>query len=241
MKSYKTRGIVLHTVRYGEKSVVAYLLTDTLGRQTYMVGGVGSGKSRSNKMALLQPMFPLSIEGLESPRTEMHRFREAVLDYPLQSMPFDVRKSTIAMFMAEVIYRLIKESEPNSPLFDFVWHSVEALDALEEGVANFHLWFMVGLSRFLGFFPGNEYREGSWFDIREGIYVATPPLHGVAMNQANAALFNRFVECDVSQLATIGLNRTSRVEFLNSMLIYFGYHLDAIHRVRSIEILREVF
>ena len=61
------------------------------------------------------------------------------------------------------------------------------------------------------------------------------------MNQANAELFNRFVECEVSELATIGLNRTSRVEFLNSMLIYFGYHLDAIHRVRSIEILREVF
>ena len=83
MKSYKTRGIVLHTVRYGEKSVVAYLLTDTLGRQTYMVGGVGSGKGRSNKMALLQPMFPLAIEGLEPPRTEMHRFRAAVLPFPL--------------------------------------------------------------------------------------------------------------------------------------------------------------
>ena len=241
MKSYKTRGIVLHTVRYGEKSVVAYLLTDAIGRQTYMVGGVGSGKGRSNKMALLQPMFPLAIEGLCSPRGEMHRFREVVLDHPLQSMPFDVRKSTIAMFMSEVIYRLIKESEPNSPLFDFVWHSVEALDAIEEGVANFHLWFMVGLSRFLGFFPGNEYREGDWFDIREGQFVSLPPLHGIAMTQANAELFNRFIECDVSELGTIGLNRDRRVEFLNSMLVYFGYHLDAIHKVRSVEILREVF
>jgi DNA repair protein RecO (recombination protein O) len=159
----------------------------------------------------------------------------------MQSIPFDVRKSTIAMFMSEVIYRLIKESEPNSPLFDFVWHSVEALDAIEEGVANFHLWFMVGLSRFLGFFPGNEYREGDWFDIREGQFVSLPPLHGIAMTQANAELFNRFIECDVSELGTIGLNRDRRVEFLNSMLVYFGYHLDAIHKVRSVEILREVF
>ncbi len=240
MKTYKAHGIVLHTVRYGEKSVVAYLLTDTLGRQTYLVGGAG-GKGRGSKTSLLQPMFPLDIEGLESPRSQMHRFREVSLSFPLRSMPFDVRKTTIAMFMAEVIYRLVKESEPNSPLFDFVRRSVEALDAMETGVANFHLWFMASLSRFLGFFPGNEYREGDWFDIKEGLYVGTPPLHGIAMTQANAAVFDRLVNCSVSELADVGLNRERRVEFLNSILVYFGYHLDAIHKVRSVDILREVF
>ena len=240
LKSYKARGIVLGTLKYGEKGVVVHMLTDVCGRQSYMIQGIRP-TAKGSKMALFQPMFAVEFEGLTSTKMSMHRLKDAVSGIVLQSTPFDVRKSTMALFMAEVLYRLIKDNEHGEGLFDFVWGCVAALDALEEGVANFHLWFMVGLSRFLGFFPGNEYREGSWFDIREGVYVSTPPLHGVAMNQANAELFNRFVECEVGELATIGLNRTSRVEFLNSMLIYFGYHLDAIHRVRSIEILREVF
>ena len=137
--------------------MVVYLLTDTGGRRSYMVQGVRSHNGRGSKLALFQPMFPVEFEGLESSRQQMHRFKEVQGGFVLQSLPFDVRKSTMALFMAEVLYRLVKESEPDSQLFDFVWESIGALDSMEEGVANFHLWFLVNLSRFLGFYPGNEY------------------------------------------------------------------------------------
>ena len=140
MKSYKARGIVLHTLKYGDSGMVVYLLTDSGGRQSYMVQGVRSARGHGSKLALFQPMFAVEFEGLESSRMQMHRFREVRSGIVLQSLPFDVRKSTIALFMAEVLYRLVKECEPNQRLFDFVWGSVAALDALDEGVANFHLW-----------------------------------------------------------------------------------------------------
>ena len=148
MKSYKARGIVLHTLKYGDSGMVVYLLTDSGGRQSYMVQGVRSARGHGSKLALFQPMFAVEFEGLESSRMQMHRFREVRSGIVLQSLPFDVRKSTIALFMAEVLYRLVKECEPNQRLFDFVWGSVAALDALDEGVANFHLWFLTNLSRF---------------------------------------------------------------------------------------------
>ena len=138
MKSYKARGIVLNTVKYGDTSMVAHLLTDAFGRQSYMVQGVRSSKGRGSKMALFQPMFALEYEGLSSPKMEMHRLREVRNGILLKSMPYDVRKSTIALFMAESLYRLIGESEANQPLFDFVWGSVEALDELQEGVSRQH-------------------------------------------------------------------------------------------------------
>ena len=163
MKSYKARGIVLHTLKYGDSGMVVYLLTDSGGRQSYMVQGVRSARGHGSKLALFQPMFAVEFEGLESSRMQMHRFREVRSGIVLQSLPFDVRKSTIALFMAEVLYRLVKECEPNQRLFDFVWGSVAALDALDEGVANFHLWFLTNLSRFLGFSPGNAYLPGAWF------------------------------------------------------------------------------
>ena len=160
MKSYKARGVVLHTLKYGDSSMVVYLLTDVGGRRSYMVQGVRSTRGRGSKLALFQPMFAVEFEGLESPRRQMDSFREVRSGAVLRSVPFDVRKSTIALFMAEVLYRLVRESEPNGPLFDFVWGSVGALDAMEEGVTNFHLWFLANLSRFLGFYPAMPIRPG---------------------------------------------------------------------------------
>ncbi len=241
LKSYKGRGIVLHTLKYGDSSMVVYLLTDVGGRRSYMVQGVRSRSGRGSKQALFQPMFPVEFEGLESSRQQMHRFKEIRTGFTLQSLPFDVRKSTMALFMAEVLYRLVRESDPNEALFEFVWHSVEALDAMNEGVANFHLWFLANLSRLLGFCPGNEYTAGAWFDIREGLYTPTRPPHNSYMNQECAMILRDMMQCDVRYLAEIGLNRTQRVDFLNAMLVYFGYHLDAISAVQSVRILQEVF
>lgn len=241
MKSYKGRGIVLHTLKYGDSSLVAYLLTDVGGRRNYMVQGVRSRRGHGSKLALFQPMFPVEFEGLESSRQQMDRFKEVRAGFTLQSLPFDVRKSTMALFMAETLYRLVRESEPNEPLFDFVWNSTLALDALESGVSNFHLWFLANLSRLLGFRPGNEYHPGWWFDIREGLYAPTAPIHPGAMTPENAALLDRMLGLDVRDLGAVELNRNRRSDFLNAMLSYFGYHLDAISAVHSVHILREVF
>ncbi|WP_418982324.1 DNA repair protein RecO [Alistipes sp.] len=241
MKTYKGRGVVLHTLKYGDSSLVVYLLTDVGGRRSYMVQGVRSRHGRGSKLALFQPMFPVEFEGLESSRQQMHRFREVRAGFALQGLPFDVRKSTMALFMAEVLYRLVRESEANEPLFDFVWGCVEALDAMAEGVANFHLWFLANLSRFLGFSPGNEYTPGAWFDLREGLYTPLRPVHPDAMDQACARMLDDLLDCDVRALGGLGLNRGQRVEFLNALLVYFGYHLDAVSAVQSVRILREVF
>lgn len=239
--NYKARGIVLHTLKYGEKSMVAYLLTDVEGRQSYMVQGVRSARGHGSKLALFQPMFPVEFEGWTSPRMELHRFREVRAGMVLQSLPFDVRKSAISLFMAEVLYRLIRECEPNEALFDFVWGSVEALDGLDEGVANFHLWFLANLSRLLGFSPGNDYCKGDWFDVKEGLYTPRSPSSNEVMSRENTLFLNDFIECDVRCLGEIGMNRTQRVDFLQGMLSYYAYHLDAIRAVQSVNILREIF
>jgi DNA repair protein RecO (recombination protein O) len=259
MRSYKARGVVLHTIKYGDTGLVAWVLTDVGGRQTYMVQGVRSSRGHGNKAALLQPMFLVEFEGLESRRAEMHRFRELRAAVPLRTVPFDVRKSTVSLFMAELLYRLVREVEVNSPLFDFVWGAVCALDGLDSatGVANFHLWFMVGLARHLGFFPGNEWAAGRWFDIREGLFTPIEP-RGAAFSRENAALLGALMDMTAGvdgggvadgggesalslALAALPLNRGQRSDFLGAMLAYFGYHLDAVRDIRSVDILREVF
>lgn len=238
---YKARGIVLHTVKYGESALIAYLFTDVGGRQTYMIPGACSRCSKGNKAALFQPMFLLEFEGYEQPKAEMHRMKEVRTLLPLSSLPFDVRKSTISLFMAEVLYRLIKEVEANEPLFDFVSGAVVQLDALKEGISNFHLWFLVRLSAYLGFYPGNEYNEGDCFDIQGGVFCGGMPSHRTAMESGPARLLGRLMEAEASELGALRLGHAERSGFMEAMLAFFGYHFDAIYNVRSLNILREVF
>ena len=241
MKGYKARGVVLSTVKYGESGVVVQMLTDRYGRQSYMIQGVRSSRGRGSKMALFQPLFVLEFEGLESSHSDLHKMREVQNDIVFKSLPYDIRKSTIALFMAEVLYRLVGESEANESLFNFVYNSVRALDEIEEGVANFHLWFLANLSRYLGYFPGNEYRKGWWFDMREGVFVRDMPLHDHAMNAEEAELLRDLTEADLECLGEIPLNREQRVAMLARLVEYYSIHLEAIRSVRSIEILQEVF
>lgn len=241
MKTYKAKGIVLSTVKYGDKSLIVQMLTSTFGRQSYIVQGLGSGKGRGSKMALYQPLFALEYEGVISDKSDLHRMRDVQSGIVLQSTPYDVRKSTIALFIAEVLYRLVGESQADQLLFDFVWGSVEALDTMEQGVANFHLWFMAHLSRFLGFSPGNEYVEGCWFDMREGLYTPIRPTHDKVINAHYTKLFNDLLDCDVLHLAEIGLNRTERSDILSALVEYYALHLDTIRRVQSLQIFQSLF
>ncbi len=254
MKTYKARGIVLHSVNYSESSLVVYLLTDTHGRQTYMMqgargggggragGGTGGRKGRS-KTAILQPMFVLEFEGLQSPKMQMHRMKDVRQAFPLRTTPFDVRKSTISLFMAEVLYRVVREVEPHSPLFDFVAACVEALDDMEDAaaVANFHLWFLVQLSAHLGIYPGNEYLSGAWFDISEGLFTPIKPSHLNCFSDDNSRIFGLLMAADAAALAQINLARGQRSAFLVAMMSHFTYHLESAGTIRSIDILRDVF
>ena len=117
-------GIVLHTLKYGDSSLIVHLLTDTGGRRSYMVQGCAARADAVRKPRCSSPCSPWNSRGLESPRMQMDRFREVRSGLVFRTLPFDVRKPTVALFMAEVPYRLVKESERNEALFDFVWGSV---------------------------------------------------------------------------------------------------------------------
>lgn len=240
MRNYKATGVVLHTLKYGDNSLVVFMLTDLKGRASFMVRGVKSGKG-GNKLALFQPMFVVEFEAVSSPKAQMDTLREVHSAISLESLPFDIVKSTIALFMAEVLYRLVRDVEPESPLFDFVYNVVQSLDEAQTGVPNFHLKFMVELSRYMGFYPSSDYRDGDVLDIREGVFVGAEPSHGDSMSVENSRILALFMSTDFDKLDSIPMNRALRDSFLSAMLEYFDYHLDSVRNIRSVEILRTVF
>lgn len=242
MKRVQTEGIVLHSIKYGESSMIVHILTRDEGRQSYLVQGVRSIRGHGNRASVMQPMFLLSFEAIVNPKSELRRMADVHLSEPLHTIPFDVRKSTIALYMAELVYRLVREVEPNEVLYNFLHGSVAALDKETDGtaIANFHLWFTVHLCSLLGFSPANSWHEGYWFDIIEGTF-GVKPKSGIAIAPENSELLWMLMSAKNDSLADIPLSHRQRADFLSSLVAYLGYHLDTIGQVRSIKILSELF
>ncbi|MDR0712081.1 MAG: DNA repair protein RecO [Prevotellaceae bacterium] len=238
----KLRGIVLHSIKYGESSIIAHIYTDMQGRQTYMLNGVRSATKRQ-KPALIQPLFLLDIEAYPARKQgAMCRMKEFRASVPLQSLPFDVHKNVIALFIGEVLYKLIREEEQNEALFAFLHKHILLLDEMQHGVPNFHLYFLAQLARHLGFFPGNAHSdEYAYFDMKNGLFVPFAPLHGVFINKPASALLGKLIIAELDDLQHIKTSREQRNLLLRKMLDYYCTHLGMANPIRSLAVLEEVF
>ncbi|MDR3366234.1 MAG: DNA repair protein RecO [Prevotellaceae bacterium] len=238
----KLRGIVLHSIKYGETSLVAHLYTDMQGRQTYMLNGV-RGATQRQRSSLIQPLFLLDIEAYPARRQgAMRRMKEFRASVPLQSLPFDVHKNVIALFIGEVLYKLIREEEQNEALFGFLHRYILLLDEMQRGVYCFHLYFLAQLARHLGFFPGNAHSEEyAYFDMKNGVFVPFAPQHGVFMDKPTSALLGTLIGAALGDLQHIHAPRAQRNLLLQKLLDYYCTHLGMANPIRSLAVLEEVF
>jgi DNA repair protein RecO (recombination protein O) len=239
----KLRGIVLHSIKYGDTSLITHIYTDLHGRQVYLLKGIRGAAAR-HRSSLIQPLFLLNIEAYGGrQRGAMRYAKELQANTPLHSLPSDVRKSAIALFVGEVLYSLIREEEQNAALFDFLYRHILLLDSLQQGVANFHLYFLVQLAQHLGFWPGNTYDAGlrPYFDAESGLFAPSTPLAGAYMDKPTAALMAALLAATPDNLHHIRATREQRNLLLRMVLDYYCAHLGMANPIRSLAVLEEVF
>ena len=225
----KTRGIALSYIRYRETSIIARIYTEEFGLQSYIVNSVRTARSKNNKIALFQPLTLLDMVVYNKPDRDIHRLSEIKTGYPFQSLPFEVSKSTIAMFVTEMLNKVLKEEAGSPVLFQFLGDSVLFLEEARTNYENFHLTFLLKLSFFLGFGPENALEFES--QLRGNAY---PFLPDDEMETAlNIMLRQPFG-------TPIKLARASRNDLLDALVAYYQIHLDSIGEVKSLPVLREV-
>ncbi|MDR1680564.1 MAG: DNA repair protein RecO [Prevotellaceae bacterium] len=237
----KLTAIVLHTKKYRESSLLVYAYTNVFGRQTYVVNGVRSEKNKTG-MALFQPLTLLDAVAYHNPKSDMQRLYEYRLRWPLHSIPFNITKNAQALFIGEVLYKTIREQEPNAELFDFLFRAIMDLDALEQGIANFHLYFLVHLLRYLGYAPGNRYFfETPYFDVPSGEFIPFRPSHDLFFDAPQTQLFAALLQASPGQLSQIALRREQRNRFIDNMLSFLNHHFDMPVPIHSAAVLQAVF
>jgi len=237
----KTRGIVLHTTRYGESSLVVHCYTELSGRQTFMVKGVRKSR-KQNRSNLFQPLFILDFEVYHKDSRDIQLVKEVNRAIPLNSIPFDITKSTQAIFMAEVLYRVVKEEESNPMLASFLISTIQYLDTLEEGSPDFHILFMYQLSRHLGFYPQNNFgEERVFFNLASGQFKTHFGDPEIFLDQEASELWNRYMHADLQSVEEEGFNGMQRKQILDNLVRFYKLHVAGMGEIRSLEVLHSYF
>lgn len=237
----KTRGIVLHSMPYNDKYAIVHVYTESFGRASYMVGRKRGKKSMVSK-ALFMPLSILEMEVEHLPKREIQRIRESRVCFPLSGIATDPVRNIIALFVAEMLYRVVKETEPDPRLFDYLYKSIHLLDSTTQGIANYHLVFLLGLLRYLGISPRMEtQREGYYFDMPNGVFVEKIPEHQHYLNKEESTVFARLLRISFENMSLYSFSRRDRVNIINRILEYYRLHLPEFPEIKSIAVMQSIF
>ncbi|MEO8590588.1 MAG: DNA repair protein RecO C-terminal domain-containing protein [Flavobacteriales bacterium] len=230
-----TRAIVLKTIRHGDRTVVLKAWTERFGTRSYMVR---AGGKRGVASAALQPLNRLELVVDEHPERDLHAVRELRVERPYMRVPFDPVRGALALFVQEVLYKVLRGESPDDALNAFVEETLEAMDSAED-IRHFPLVFLLQLSGHLGFFPEAPAGREEHFDLREGHFVAATHPHGHTLGPPLSRAFISLLEVDFGRMHKLDLPAAQRRELLDHLLLYFRLHLEGLGELRSPAVLHE--
>jgi DNA repair protein RecO (recombination protein O) len=226
---HKTKGIVIGYIPYRETSIIVKLYTENFGVQSYIENGVRTAKGK-NKIALFQPMTLLDLVVYHNDKKDLHRISEMKCTSPLLNIPYDIRKSSVAIFLNEVLNKTLKEHIDNESMFFFLYQAILTLDAMEKGIDSFHLIFLAKYSNFLGFAPKDSAEIELQF--RElGIHI---PVEIETKKHLDRLFKSEFSD-------ELGVNKVFRNHLLDVLLAFYRIHQEEFGELKSLQVLRALF
>ncbi len=247
-KTFKTKGIVLRTVKYGETSVIATVYTEIFGLQSYLVNGVRTtGKKGSGKANLFQPGVILDMVVYHNELKQLQRIKEFKWGYLYKHILQDVVKNTVVLFMVELLTKCLKQPEENPDLFYFMEDALLHLDeGADKTVAGYPLFFLVQLTYFLGIPPQAatvaQIKEPQlYFDLREGVFtIHTPDHHYYIPEPHTSVLINLLQVRQPQELREVNMSSDSKRRLMAAMEEYYQLHITDFGIMRTVPILREI-
>jgi len=232
-----TKAIVISSLKYQEKSLIVKCFTQSDGLKSYFVPSAYSGKKSNQKIAYFQPLTILEIEANHKNKGTLEHFKEIKLATAFQTINTDILKSTMVIFLSEMLHYSIQEEEKNEDLFTFLETALIWLDTHDE-TSNFHLILLLEITKFLGFFPDISEIDLNFFEMTNGIFS---PFQGIScLSEHETFLFKKLINLkfDSNQKFFAGIERQM---ILKILLDYYSIHLDGFKKPKSLEVLKEVF
>jgi len=238
---HKTRGIIFHNLLYNDKYKIVTIYTEQFGRIAYIVSNARGKKSKLSH-AFLQPLSALELEVEHLNNRDLQRLKEAKSGFVISQIHYHPVKNVIALFLSEFLYRVVQEKEANQALFDYLWRSIHWLEIVDAGIANFHLTFLLQLSVYLGIRPnGKSFKTGSFFDLCNGEFSETIPLHGNYLDVNDSFVFERLLRMNYENMSLYTFNRQERVGIVRHIIAYYRLHLSDFPEIKSLAVMQSLF
>lgn len=235
--SNKASIVVLHKTKLGDSSIIVHGYSSDNGRCGFVI----RSNSKGGALSLLHPLGIIEAELSERSRGDLRQIQNFRSLYSLPGIRGNVIKSAIAIYISELIFRGIHEYGPSPSFFDFLVKSILLLDEINDDYANFHLWFLVELSKGAGYTPASNYSDDSLFDVVSASFVNEVVPGSRCFSREDSRLLTTILKNREESIHLLKLNGSQRRSFAKEMTTYLSYHLGCNLNIQSLEILHEVF
>lgn len=221
--------------------MIVDVFTRQYGRLSFIVSMPKTAKSKMKKQ-FFQPLSLLEIEADIRQKVQLQKLKDVRLASPFTSIPFHPHKLSMALFLAEFLYHALRSEQRNELLYDYVESSIQWLDGQDSQFANFHLVFLMRMSRFLGFYPNlDNYKAGDYFDLRESVFLPSPPVHRDFLYPEEAEKVLLMMRMDFPTMHLFQMSHGERNRLLEVSLLYYRLHLPDFPEMKSITVLQELY
>ncbi|WP_036380535.1 DNA repair protein RecO [Muricauda sp. MAR_2010_75] len=234
-----TKAIVLSSLKYGDTSLIVRAFTASDGLKTYLLKGVMGSKKGKLKPGYFLPLMQLEIVANHKNKGTLESIREVKVSMPYKSLHTDIVKNSIVLFLAEMLGNSIHEEERDEGLFNYLEYALLWLDE-HPANPNFHLLFLLDLTKYLGFYPDTSFKNSPFFDLQEGRFSKTQSLNPLIQSEI-LENFKRFLGTNFEALHAIQLTKSNRRELLKMVILYFRLHVHGFREPKSLAVLNAVF
>lgn len=233
-----TKGIVLHTMDYAETGIITRIYTEHLGLQSYLVRSVRK-KGAKLKRNLFTPLSILHLVVSHKETEGLRSLREASVAFPLYGINRDVIKSTVALFMSEVLMRATTPHLTDKNLYDYLEKTIVELNDTKDSLGSFPLIFCMQLMRFLGCMPHNNFDAlHPFFNLKEGVFCASAPENAAYQYLPLSAYFSMLLNQPDREMGNIEYD--ARKALLNLTLDYLKEQIPGFGTLKSLSVLHDV-
>lgn len=234
-----TKAIVLSSLKYGETSIIIKAFTEAEGLKSYLLKGVRSSKKKKLKPAYFFPLMQLEIVATHKNKGTLDTLHQAKALTPCQTLYIDRRKNSLVLFLAEILTQSLRQQEQDKALFRYLEYALQWLDQ-HEAIANFHLLFLLHLTKHFGFYPDTAYQNAPYFDLLEGNFCNTLPPNPLLEGQS-LKHFKAILDLPLDALPTLHIGKHHRQELLKKLVLYFELHIHGFQKPKSLAVLTAIF
>ncbi|WP_452232741.1 DNA repair protein RecO [Lacinutrix sp. MEBiC02595] len=235
----KTNAIVLSKIKYGENDLIIKCYTEEFGVVSFLQKGILKAKKGKVKKAYFQLLTLLQLEITYQDNRSLQYIKEVKPHVIYTTLHNDILKSTIVMFLAEVLSTSLQEEEENKSLYTYLETTLQWLD-MQDSCPNFHLLFLLKLTKHLGFYPEQNIHNSPFFNLKDGRFQ-DKPTDFYSISGENLTLLKQLLGTIFDDLSEIKINAKQRQAFLAMLLLYFDLHLGSFKKPKSLEIFNQLF